>query len=50
LVRLDLKATRAHEKGPTVAEALRRRPVRDDELTGGVGKQLNWIPAGEMSA
>jgi hypothetical protein len=52
LVRLDLKATRAHEKGPTVSATLRRRPVRDEELTGAetAGKQLSWIPAGEIVA
>jgi hypothetical protein len=50
LVRLDLKATRAHEKGPTVSATLRRRPVRDNELTEAetAGKQLVWIPAGEI--
>jgi hypothetical protein len=50
LVRLDLKATRAHGKGPTVSATLRRRPVRDEELTEteATGKQLDWIPAGEI--
>jgi hypothetical protein len=52
LVRLDLKATRAHEKGPIVSATLRRRPVRDEELTEAeaAGKQLNWIPANEIVA
>jgi hypothetical protein len=52
LVRLDLKATRAHEKGPTVAATLRRRPIRDDELAeaDAAGKQLTWIPAGDIAA
>jgi hypothetical protein len=52
LVRLDLKATRAHGKGPTVSTTLRRRPVRDAELTEArtAGKQLVWIPADEIVA
>ncbi|MES1193875.1 MAG: hypothetical protein ABUM26_06080 [Solirubrobacterales bacterium] len=52
LVRLDLKATRAHEKGPTVSATLRRRPVRDEELSeaDAAGKQLVWIPASEIVA
>jgi hypothetical protein len=52
LVRLDLKATRAHEKGPTVSATLRRRPVLDEELieAKAAGKQLSWIPAGEIVA
>ncbi|WCB97054.1 hypothetical protein DSM104299_05825 [Baekduia alba] len=52
LVRLDLGATRAHGKGPSVPGTLRRRPVRDEELTGAdaAGKQLSWIPAGEIVA
>jgi hypothetical protein len=50
LVRLDLKATRAHEKGPTVSTTLRRRPVRDQELSDAetADKQLTWIPANEI--
>jgi hypothetical protein len=43
LVRLDLKATKAHGKGPTVGATLRRRPVRDEE--DGV-----WIAASEIAA
>jgi hypothetical protein len=52
LVRLDLKATRAHEKGPTVSATLRRRPVLDNEVTEAeaAGKQLSWITAGEVVA
>ena len=52
LVRLDLEATRAHERGPTVGATLRRRPVRDEELAeaDAAGKQLNWIPAEEIVA
>ena len=52
LVRLDLKATRAHKKGPTVSATLRRRPVRDVELgdAEAVGKQLSWMPASEIVA
>jgi hypothetical protein len=52
LVRLDLQATRAHEKGPTVSATLRRRPVRDGELSEAeaAGKQLSWIPASEIVA
>ena len=52
LVRLDLKATRAHEKGPTVSATLRRRPVLDNEVTEAeaAGKRLSWIPAGEIVA
>ena len=47
LVRLDLKATRAHEKGPTVSDTLRRRTVGDDELVEAAAgsKQLVWVPA-----
>ncbi len=52
LIRLDLKATRAHEKGPTVSATLRRRPVRDKEVTEAeaAGKRVSWIPAGEIVA
>jgi hypothetical protein len=50
LVRLDLKATRARDKGPTVSATLRRRPVRDNEVTEAEadGKRLSWIPAGAI--
>jgi hypothetical protein len=50
LVRLDLQATRAHQKGPTVGATLRRRPVENAELTEAetAGKQLVWIPAEEI--
>jgi hypothetical protein len=52
LVRLDLKATRAHRMEPTAWATLRRRPVRDAELNEAetAGKQLVWIPAGEIIA
>lgn len=52
LVRLNLKATRAHELGPTVSATLRRRPVRDKELAEAkaVGRQLSWISADEIVA
>jgi hypothetical protein len=51
LVRLDLPATRAHGKGPTVSETLRRRPIQDAEVADahGAGKQLNWISADEIA-
>jgi hypothetical protein len=51
LVRLDLQATRAHEKGPTVSEELRQRPIEDDELAEAetAGKELVWIPASEIT-
>jgi hypothetical protein len=52
LVRLDLQATRAHGKGPTVSATSRRRPVEDEELIEAKagGKQLSWIPAVEIVA
>ncbi|MET0602087.1 MAG: hypothetical protein ABW167_08880 [Baekduia sp.] len=51
LVRLDLKATRGHEKGPTVSATPRRRPVQDAEMAAAkaAGKQLNWISANEIA-
>jgi hypothetical protein len=54
LVRLDLSGTRAHRKGPTVSAMLRRRPVEDSEVAEAEaevsGRQLSWIPAGEIVA
>jgi hypothetical protein len=52
LVRLDLKATRAHKMGPTAWATLRRRPVQDEELSRAQadGKELDWIPAAEILA
>jgi hypothetical protein len=52
LVRLDLKATRAHGVGPTAWATLRRRPVRDEELSEAetAGKQLVWIAANDIVA
>jgi hypothetical protein len=51
LVRLDREATRAHGKGPTVSENLRRRPMADEELTeAAADTRRSWIPAGEIVA
>jgi hypothetical protein len=53
LVRLDLQATRALERGPTVSKTLRRRPVEDAELTEAQAtgsKHLVWVSADEIGA
>ena len=53
LVRLDLRATRAHGREATVSRTLRRRSVRDDEVRRAgeeAGEALSWIPAEEIVA
>jgi hypothetical protein len=44
LVRLDLKPTRAHEKGQTVSATLRTRSWARRRRPA---SRLSWIPAGE---
>lgn len=49
LVRLDLQGTRAHGRGPTVSEPLRRREVEDRELVEIGDRRLSWIAAGDIA-